>query len=113
MSLPNYKFELKDPRRDKTSIFFLFYFQGQKFKYGTSQIIYPELWDKERQRPTNKKTLITEWSKQVPDIKTDLENISQQIRQHLHKDNRILFTYRESRSKNQSGGLTHNIGPKI
>ena len=79
MSLPNYKFELKDPRRDKTSIFFLFYFQGQKFKYGTSQIIYPELWDKERRRPTNKKTLIAEWSKQVPDIKTDLENIANRL----------------------------------
>ncbi|MBK8109653.1 MAG: hypothetical protein IPK46_04570 [Saprospiraceae bacterium] len=79
MSLPNYKFELKDPRSDKTSIFFLFYFQGQKFKYGTSQIIYPELWDKERQRPTNKKTLIAEWSKQVPDIKTDLENIANRL----------------------------------
>jgi len=79
MAFPNYKFELKDPKRDKTSIVFLFYYQRQKFKYGTSQIIYPELWDKERQRPTNKKELIAEWSKQVPDLKTDLENISNRL----------------------------------
>jgi len=79
MALPKYKFELKDPSKDKTSIVFLFYFNSQKFKYGTSQIIWPELWDSETQRPTTNKKLIGEWSKEHPAIKTELENIANRL----------------------------------
>ena len=100
MALPNYKFELKDPHRDKTSIVFIFYIQGQKFKYGTSQIIYPELWDNERQRPTKKRSLIQDWSKQVPDIKTDLENINNRLENICSKTTEYL-------------SLTERAGAKI
>lgn len=79
MALPKYKFELKDPSKDKTSIVFLFYFNSQKFKYGTSQIIWPELWDSETQRPTTNKKLIGEWSKEEPTIKTELESIANRL----------------------------------
>ena len=54
----NYKFILKDPKLDMTSIKFYFYIEGKRFVYGTSQIINPIFWNNENQRPITDKNLI-------------------------------------------------------
>jgi integrase len=53
--------------------------KGQRFVYGTGQIIIPELWDKETQRPTQKKKLIENRQRDFPQIKTELKNVNQRL----------------------------------
>ena len=77
----NYKFDLKDPNSEKSSIKFRFDYKGKRFVYGTGQSIITKLWDHTTQRPTgtsDKKTLIP-FLKDHPQIKTELENLSQRL----------------------------------
>lgn len=47
---------------------------GERFKFGTAQSIYPELWDIETCRPTTDKKIIKEYKSQIPTIETRLSN---------------------------------------
>jgi len=75
----NYKFDLKEPISGKSSIKFRFDHKGKRFVYGTGQTINPELWDKETQRPITNKKLIDQFEKIHPQIKTELENVTQRL----------------------------------
>ncbi len=75
----NYKFDLKDTNAEKSSIRFRFDYSGQRFVYGTGQIVIPKLWDKETQRPTHNKDLIESHQIDFPQIKTELRNINQRL----------------------------------
>ena len=75
----NHKFDLKDPTAEISSIKYRFDYSGKRFVYGTGQIIIPELWDKETQRPTQKKKLIENRQRDFPQIKTELKNVNQRL----------------------------------
>ena len=69
----------KQNAKGKSSITYKFNLKGQRFVYGTGQIIIPELWDKETQRPTQKKKLIENRQRDFPQIKTELKNVNQRL----------------------------------
>ncbi len=76
----NFKFDLKEPlSENKTSILFRFDLQGKRFKYGTSQTILPNLWEKSTQRPTTDKKIVETYQKDHPKVKTELTNINQRL----------------------------------
>jgi hypothetical protein len=69
----------KQNAKGKSSITYKFNLKGQRFVYGTGQIIIPELWDKETQRPTTNKKLLDQVQRDFPQIKTELKNINQRL----------------------------------
>jgi integrase len=60
-------------------ITYRFNLYGKRFIYGTGKKIFPELWDMERQRPTENKDLINQYKAIEPQIKTELSNISSRL----------------------------------
>lgn len=75
----NYKFDLKEPVSGKSSIKFRFDYQGKRFVFGTGQTIHPAFWNKETQRPTANKEIFSKFEKEYPQIKTELENVTQKL----------------------------------
>jgi integrase len=69
----------KPNSKGKSSITYKFNLKGQRFVYGTGQIIEPELWNKESQRATENKKLLEKYQKDHPQVKTELKNISQRL----------------------------------
>lgn len=69
----------KQNTKGKSSITYKFNLKGQRFVYGTGQIIIPELWDRVTQRPTTNKKLLDQVIKDHPQIKTELKNINQRL----------------------------------
>ncbi len=69
----------KPNTKGKSSITYKFNLKGQRFVYGTGQIIVPELWNKESQRATENKKLFEKHQKEHPQIKTELKNINQRL----------------------------------
>lgn len=71
----NHKFYLKTSEpNSESSIQYRCNINGERFKFGTAQSIYPELWDIETARPTTDKKLIKEYKSQIPAIETRLSN---------------------------------------
>lgn len=75
------KFYLKDSTSfSKTAIQLRTYINGKLFRYGIGYSIYPDLWDKDKQRPKKGiKKNISRFLKDEPQIKIDLENIDNRI----------------------------------
>lgn len=73
----NHVFYLKTPEdaNRESSIQYRSHISGELFKYGTSQSIYPGLWDNNTKRPTTDKKIIKEFKTQLPGIETRLNNI--------------------------------------
>ena len=69
----------KQNTKGKSSITYKFNLRGQRFVYGTSQTIIPELWEKETLGPTDNKKIISQFEKNHPQIKTELKNINQRL----------------------------------
>ncbi|MBP8726235.1 MAG: tyrosine-type recombinase/integrase [Saprospiraceae bacterium] len=71
----NHKFYLKTSEHNsESSIQYRCNINGERFKFGTAQSIYPELWDPQTGRPTTDKKLIKEYKSQIPTIETRLSN---------------------------------------
>lgn len=64
---------------DPIPIFYTCHLNGKPFKRGLRHKIYPILWDKKRQRPTENKKLIKEYLAQDPHIKNIIRNIEHRI----------------------------------
>ncbi|MBK7302582.1 MAG: phage integrase SAM-like domain-containing protein [Saprospiraceae bacterium] len=64
---------------DPTPIFYRCHLNGKPFRKGIGYKIYPGLWDKTRQRPTEDKELIKEYLAQDPHIKNIIRNIEHRI----------------------------------
>ncbi|MBK6825076.1 MAG: hypothetical protein IPG87_19655 [Saprospiraceae bacterium] len=64
---------------DPTPIFYTCHLNGKPFSRGLGYKIYPGLWDKTRQRPTEDKELIKEYLAQDPHIKSVIKNVENRI----------------------------------
>lgn len=64
---------------DPTPIFYTCHINGKPFSRGLGYKIYPGLWDKTKQRPTENKELIKEYLAQDPHIKYIIKNIEYRI----------------------------------
>ncbi len=64
---------------DQIPIFYNCSLNNKPFKKSIRYKIYPELWDKTKQRPTDNKDLIKEYSRHNPNIKITLKNIEHRI----------------------------------
>ncbi|MBK7799208.1 MAG: integrase catalytic domain-containing protein [Saprospiraceae bacterium] len=64
---------------DPTPIFYTCHINGKPISRGLGYKIYPGLWDKTRQRPTEDKELIKEYSAQDPHLKNVIKNIEIRI----------------------------------
>lgn len=79
-SLQGFRFQLEKPNsKNLSSILFVLHHEGNRFKYGTGQMIFPELWDKATQRPTTDTKIIKPFEKDHSTIKTDLQNINSRL----------------------------------
>lgn len=77
MYTENVKFYLKDAKADtETAITATAQVKGRRFKYGIGYSIIPDLWDADRQRPKQDKNSIALWKKEIPQIRTILQNIN-------------------------------------
>ncbi len=77
MQEKKHRFYLRDPRPGKPSpIYYKCYLNGHEYKRGFGYSIFPELWDKINQCPTNDKNRINEYLEQDPNIKNNLKNIN-------------------------------------
>ncbi len=75
-----HKFYLKDNNsKMPTSIDYRIYVNGKIFKRSIGCTIFPELWDKDTQRPTIDKKLIEEYRSQIPTIIDQFKNIVTRI----------------------------------
>ncbi|MBK7225487.1 MAG: hypothetical protein IPH96_08785 [Saprospiraceae bacterium] len=76
----SHKFYLKDNNsKMPTSIDYRIYVNGKIFKRSIGCTIFPELWDKDTQRPTIDKKLIEEYRSQIPTIIDQFKNIVTRI----------------------------------
>ncbi|MBK7798510.1 MAG: integrase catalytic domain-containing protein [Saprospiraceae bacterium] len=76
----DHKFYLRATETDNpTPIFYRCHLNGKPFQKGIGYKIYPGLWDKTRQRPTEDKELIKEYLAQDPHIKNIIRNIEHRI----------------------------------
>ena len=74
------KFYLKSNTSDTaTPILLNLKINGKSFRYSIQKSILPELWDKENQLPTSEKKLLSEYKKEIPTLKDDLNNIRNRI----------------------------------
>ncbi len=81
MNQRNYQFRLKEASATgATSIRLLFYHQGQRWLYGTGCQIIPSLWNPDSQEPTKSRKLISEYSKSIPQLDTQLKNIRARLK---------------------------------
>jgi len=91
MSQISHNFAAGKPNsKGQTSITYTFMIKGQRFAYGTGQMIDPELWDKNTMRPTTEKQLIKSHQKIRPQIATELENISSRLSNIIAETERYL-----------------------
>jgi integrase len=80
MDHKSHRFYIRPKNESKpTSIRYVRYINGKPFIRGLGFNIYPELWDKTKQRPTDNRELIKEYSNQDPGIKINLKNIENRI----------------------------------
>lgn len=76
----NYRFEPRQKNLDgPTAIQMLFYKDSKRFCYSIGKKIHPQLWDFESQRPIKNKKTIKNWTKEYPQLKTQIQNISNRI----------------------------------
>ncbi|MFZ1514078.1 MAG: site-specific integrase, partial [Saprospiraceae bacterium] len=126
----NHKFYLKTSEpNSESSIQYRCNINGERFKFGTAQSIYTELWDNKTGRPTTDKKLIKEFKSQIPAIetrltntKTILDNICQEVNSFISNSeiNRIEIDFealrkhlaetalRSSQTKNTGKGTLKN-----
>lgn len=83
--------------KGRGAITYKFNLKSKRFLYGTGQTIIPELWEKETQRPTNDKNIISHYEKSFPQIKTELENISQRI-ENIISATKKFFSLKEEQN---------------
>jgi integrase len=80
MSEIGHQFVLGKPNsKGKSSVIYKFNLKGQRFVFGTGQVIITELWDKSTQRATLNKKLLDHYQKDYPQVKTELKNINQRL----------------------------------
>lgn len=100
MSNINHQFEIGKPNSKGVSpITYKFNLKGNRFKYGTSKKIIPQLWDKEIQRATTKRKLISNFQKELPTVKTDLQNINQRL-ENIISATTTFFSLKEEQKVN-------------
>lgn len=85
MKVLNHRFRLKgiDPVTP-VGILYMCSINGKVFQYGVGYTIAPELWDHDNKKPTTNKTKIKEYKKYIPDIETQLTNISTRVDDICH-----------------------------
>lgn len=90
-----HQFVLEKPNsKGKSAITFKFNIKGKRFVYGTGQLIHPELWDKEAQRPTINKKVIDLNQKEDPQIRYLLLNINQRL-ENIISGTKTFFSLKE------------------
>lgn len=80
MNETNHNFYLKDVQsRHPTPINYQIFINGKRLRKGIGYSIHSELWDTDKQRPTESKELIKEWKKFYPNLNITLKNITNRI----------------------------------
>lgn len=76
----NAHFKLKDPKSNEPTLILLkAYFNNQRFVYSTKEYINPELWDSNKERPTEDRKVIDKAAKVNPLIRQKLNETAIQL----------------------------------
>jgi len=94
----NHNFYLKDSKSiDPTPINYQIFINGKRLRMGIRYSIHPELWDTDKQRPTESKELIKDWKKEYPTLNTQLSNINARIFNFVQESRSYIQTCNTNR----------------